>query len=78
MEDYIIPAIGYLPPPLPAFPLSFDQIAIIGFVLMGVVIAIPLVTEGYLQIRNRRRPSVEENEVKANDTAAEEALPPAT
>jgi CubicO group peptidase (beta-lactamase class C family) len=78
MEDYIIPAIGYLPPPLPVFPLSFDQIAIIAFALMGAVIAIPLVIEGYLQIRNRRRPSVEESEPEANDTAAEEAPSPIT
>ena len=55
MEDYIIPAVGYQPPLGPRFPLTFDQIVTIGFVLMGVVVAIPLTLEVLFQIRARRK-----------------------
>jgi CubicO group peptidase (beta-lactamase class C family) len=55
MEDYIIPAIGYQPPALPRFLLTFEQITIIAIVLMGVGVAIPLCVELFYQVRARRR-----------------------
>lgn len=78
MEDYIIPAIGDQPPPAQVFPLSFEQITIIAFILMGTAIAIPLVVEGYFQFQNFRRPVMEESESEEDDEAVEEEPTPAT
>lgn len=63
MSEYIIPAIGYVPPPFPRFPLSFEQVQQIGIILMAVAIVIPLILEVGFQIRQRRlRPTKEPGE----------------
>ncbi len=54
MTDYIIPAIGYQPPPIPPFPFSLDQIVIIATILMVLVAAIPLGLEIFYQVQTWR------------------------
>ncbi len=68
MEDYIISAIGYQTPATPRFPLTFEQITIIAFILLSVVVTIPLCIEVYFQIRNRRsQPESEEQPTKSKE-----------
>ncbi|MFW9935385.1 MAG: hypothetical protein ACFFDU_07790, partial [Candidatus Thorarchaeota archaeon] len=58
MEDYIIPAIDHQRPLGSVFPLTFEQILIIGNILAGVLVVIPIIVEVFFQIRERR-PSVD-------------------
>jgi CubicO group peptidase (beta-lactamase class C family) len=55
MADYIIPAIGYQPPIIQQFPLSFEQVTLIATSLMVTVVVIPLGVEVFCQLRARRR-----------------------
>lgn len=49
MANYIIPAIGYQPPPIPPFPFSFDQIVMIATVLLVIAVASPIGLEIFYQ-----------------------------
>ncbi len=71
MEEYIIPAVGYQPPVGPSFPLTFEQIINIGFVIMSVVVAIPLCLEAFIQIRNRRRSTDSEEQSEEDEAPAQ-------
>ncbi|MFX1577631.1 MAG: serine hydrolase domain-containing protein [Promethearchaeota archaeon] len=62
MEDYIIPAIDHQRPLGSVFPLTFEEILIIGNILAGVLVAIPIIIETFLQIRERRAPADSEND----------------